>query len=121
MNVDRIRRITVILGGTLSGLAGASLSLGILNVFEQNMTGGQGFIAVALVYFGAWRPAGVLAGALLFGMVNALQLWVQAGSIPIPSEIAVMMPYLLTILVLTVTGAKVRAPSALAKPFEREE
>ncbi|MFN2235253.1 MAG: ABC transporter permease, partial [Anaerolineales bacterium] len=95
------------------------LSIALLNVFQQNMTSGLGFIAVALVYFGAWRPFGVLGGALLFSLVNSLQLWVQVLGIPIPSDIAVMMPYVLTILVLVVTVQRVRAPSALTKPFER--
>jgi simple sugar transport system permease protein len=120
VNVGRIRYFTIILGGTLSGIAGASLSIGLLNVFQQNMTSGAGFIAVALVYFGAWRPVGVLGGALLFSMVNSLQLWIQVKSVPIPSELAVMMPYVLTILVLVATVSRVRAPSALTKPFERE-
>jgi len=121
VSVARVRYFTIILGGTLSGVAGASLSIALLNVFQQNMTSGLGFIAVALVYFGAWRPGGVLLGALLFSMINSLQLWIQVLGIPIPSEIAVMMPYILTILVLVATVSKVRAPSALTKPFEREE
>ncbi len=119
VSVARIRYFTIILGGTLSGLAGASLSIALLNVFQQNMTSGLGFIAVALVYFGAWRPWGVLWGALLFSMVNSLQLWMQVLSIPIPSDIAVMLPYVLTILVLVATVSRVRAPAALTKPFER--
>jgi simple sugar transport system permease protein len=120
VSVARVRYFTIILGGTLSGIAGASLSIALLNVFQQNMTSGLGFIAVALVYFGAWRPWGVMAGALLFSMVNSLQLWIQVLGIPIPSDIAVMMPYVLTILVLVATVSRVRAPSALTKPFERE-
>jgi simple sugar transport system permease protein len=120
VSVARVRYFTVILGGTLSGLAGASLSIALLNVFQQNMTSGLGFIAVALVYFGAWRPLGVLGGALLFSMVSSLQLWIQIKGGAIPSEIAVMMPYVLTILVLVATASKLRAPSALTKPFERE-
>ena len=60
VSVAKIRYFTIILGGTLSGIAGASLSIALLNVFQQNMTSGLGFIAVALVYFGAWRPIGVL-------------------------------------------------------------
>jgi simple sugar transport system permease protein len=120
VSVARIRYFTIILGGTLSGIAGASLSIALLNVFQQNMTSGLGFIAVALVYFGAWRPWGVLGGALLFSFVNSLQLWVQVLGIPIPSDIAVMMPYILTILVLVLTVSRVRAPSALTRPFERE-
>ena len=121
VSVARIRYFTIILGGILSGVAGASLSIALLNVFQQNLTSGLGFIAVALVYFGGWRPWGVLGGALLFSMVNSMQLWVQVLGIPIPSDIAVMMPYVLTILVLVATVSRVRAPSALTKPFERED
>jgi simple sugar transport system permease protein len=120
VSVARVRYFTVIFGGTMSGLAGASLSIALLNVFQLGMTAGQGFIAVALVYFGAWRPWGVLGGALLFSLVNGLQLWIQVLGIPIAPEFAVMMPYILTILVLTASVSKVRAPAALTKPFERE-
>jgi simple sugar transport system permease protein len=121
VSVAGVRYFTIVLGGTLSGLAGASLSIALLNVFQQNMTSGLGFIAVALVYFGGWRPWGVLGGALLFSMVNSLQLWIQVLGIPIPSDIAVMMPYVLTILVLVASVSRVRGPSALTRPFERED
>ena len=120
VSVFRIRYFTLTLGGILSSIAGASLSIALLNVFQQNLTSGLGFIAVSLVYFGGWRPWGVLVGALLFSMVNSLQLWVQVLRIPIPSDIAVMMPYVLTILALVVTTQRVRGPSALTKPFKRE-
>ena len=119
VSVAKVRYLTVTLAGILSGLAGASLSIALLNVFQQNMTSGLGFIAVALVYFGGWRPWAVLLGALLFSMVNSLQLWVQVLNIPIPSDFAVMMPYVLTILALVLTVQRVRSPSALTKPFER--
>ncbi len=119
VSVARVRYFTVIQGGIFSGLAGASLSIALLNVFQQNMTSGMGFIAVALVYFGGWRPWGVLGGALLFSMVSSLQLWMQVKNVPIPSEFAVMLPYVLTILVLVISVSRVRAPSALTKPFER--
>ena len=121
VSVAAVRYTTVIMGGILSGIAGASLSIGLLNVFQQNMTSGLGFIAVALVYFGGWRPLGVLGGALLFSMVNSLQLWMQVLGIPIPSDLAVMLPYILTIVVLALSMSRVRAPSALTKPFERED
>ena len=103
----------------MSAIAGASLSIALSNVFQQNMTSGLGFIAVALVYFGGWRPWGVLLGALLFSMVNSMQLWIQVKGVAIPSDFAVMMPYVLTILALVVTVQRVRSPSALTKPFER--
>jgi general nucleoside transport system permease protein len=120
VSVARTRYFTVIQGGILSAIAGASLSIALLDVFQQNMTSGMGFIAVALVYFGAWRPQGILGGALLFSMVMALQFWIQVKGFNIPSDIAVMMPYVLTILVLVATASKLRAPAALSKPFERE-
>jgi simple sugar transport system permease protein len=121
VSVSGIRYFTVILGGMLSGIAGASLSIALLNVFQVNLTNGLGFIAVALVYFGSWRPAGILFGSLIFSLVNALQVWVQVKRIPIPSDIAVMMPYVLTILVLVFTVKRARPPAALTKPFERGE
>ncbi|HEX2621049.1 MAG TPA: ABC transporter permease, partial [Phototrophicaceae bacterium] len=70
INVARVRYFTVCMGSMAAGLAGASLSIALLRVFQQNLTSGLGFIAVALVYFGRWQPYGVLAGALLFSFVN---------------------------------------------------
>jgi simple sugar transport system permease protein len=84
------------------------------------MTSGIGFIAVALVYFGGWRPAFVLLGSLIFSLVNALQLQFQImDAINIPSDVAVMMPYLLTIVVLIFTAKRARQPTALTKIYER--
>jgi len=122
ISVARIRYITVTLGGALSGIAGASLSIALLNVFQHNLTSGQGFIAVALVYFGGWKPFRVMLGCLLFSMVNALQLWIQVLNIPLPSDIALMMPYVLTIVALMFAARQmVTQPAALTKPFERGE
>ena len=120
VSVGGVRYITVTMGGVMSAIAGASLSIALSNVFQQNMTSGLGFIAVALVYFGGWRPFGVLLGALLFSMVISLQLWFQVLGVGIPSDLAVMLPYILTIVALVLTVQRVRAPSALTKPFERE-
>jgi ABC-type uncharacterized transport system permease subunit len=119
VSVATVRYVTVTLGGIMSGIAGGSMSIGLLNVFQQNMTSGLGFIAVALVYFGGWRPLGVILGALLFSMVSALQLRLQVEGVPIPSDLMVMMPYILTIIALVLTVQRVRSPSALTKPFER--
>jgi simple sugar transport system permease protein len=120
VSVRQVRYVTVTLGGLLSGVAGASMSIALLNVFQQNMTSGLGFIAVALVYFGGWRPRGVLLGALLFSMVSALQLRLQLiPDWPIPSDLMVMTPYIVTIIALVLTMQRVRSPSALTKAFER--
>lgn len=121
INVARVRYMTVILGSMLAGLAGASLSVALLKVFQQNLTSGLGFIAVALVYFGRWRPVGILIGALLFSFVNALQLQVSAIGLDIPSEFAVMAPYVITIIALVFASRQTEKPDALTKPFERGE
>jgi general nucleoside transport system permease protein len=121
VSVDAVRYASVMLGSMLAGIAGASLSIGLLNVFQEEMTNGIGFIAVALVYFGSWKPTGVLLGALLFSGVNALQLWVQVLDLNIPSDIAVMLPYLLTIIALALPFRRAMQPAALTRPFARGE
>ncbi|MCB0238438.1 MAG: ABC transporter permease, partial [Anaerolineae bacterium] len=119
VNVNRVRYFGVIFGAAMAGVAGASLSIGTLNVFQENMTNGIGFIAVALVYFGGWRPLGVLFGSLLFATISALQLWGQVIGLNIPSDLMVMLPYVLTIIVLIFSSGQIRQPAALNKPFER--
>ena len=121
VSVTRVRYTAVTLGGSLAGIAGASLSISLLGIFQENMTNGLGFIAVALVYFGSWRPTGVLLGALLFSIVNALQLWVQVLDLNIPSDVAVMLPYLLTIIALALPFRRASQPAALTRPFTRGE
>lgn len=119
-SVARIRYSTAMLGSTLAGLAGAALAIQ-LGIFQQNLTQGQGFIAVALVFFGAWRPIGVMAGSLLYGMVAATVLtWKTLGIIPqSASDLAAMAPAVLTVLALVVVARRFRQPAALAKPYER--
>lgn len=121
VDVNRVRYFCVCLGAALAAVAGASLSISLLNLFQENLTAGQGFIAVALVYFGGWRPLGIMLGALLFSTVNALQLWMQVLNVPIPSDVAVMLPYILTIVALMFATNRARQPAALNKPFERGE
>lgn len=119
VSVTRVRYATVTLGGMLSGLAGASLSIALLNVFQQNLTSGLGFIAVALVYFGRWQPWGVMLGALIFSFVQALQLQISAIGIDVPDEFAAMSPYVITIIALIFASRQAEKPTALTKPFVR--
>jgi ABC-type uncharacterized transport system permease subunit len=127
VNVVRVRYLTLVFGGMMAGIAGASLSIAALPVFQENMTEGRGFIAVALVYFGGWSPWKVLGGAMLFSMANNLQYWAQNYNVQIfGSSIApnllLMIPYVLTILVLVVARQRSRQePAALTKPFTRGE
>jgi ABC-type uncharacterized transport system permease subunit len=120
LHVNRIRFVAVVVGGVFSGLAGASLSVALLNFFQRNMTAGIGFIAVALVYFGGWRPLGVLVGALLFSTINSLQLQIQTLGVDLPSEFTSMLPYVVTIVVLALGGRRQnQAPAALTRPYTR--
>lgn len=120
VNIKRVRYLAVTVGGMLAGIAGASLSIALLNLFQQNITNGMGFIAVALVYFGRWRPMGIMVGALLFSMVNAFQIWAQVQGIGIPPDFMLMVPYIITIVVLAaMVKQRVRGPAALNTPFER--
>jgi len=121
IDVNRVRYASVCFGAMLAGVAGASISISIVNLFQDNLTAGQGFIAVALVYFGGWTPVGVMLGALLFSVANSLQLWMQVLGVNMPASIANMLPYILTIVALTVTVYRGRAPAALNRPFLRGE
>jgi simple sugar transport system permease protein len=88
-------------------------------MFADNIIAGRGFIAVALVYFGRWSPWGILAGSLLFSMADSVQLWVQVIGINFPYELAVILPYVVTIIALAMTFGRIWAPAALGRPFER--
>jgi len=121
VSVAGIRYATVLIGGALAGAAGAVLSIE-LRIFQQNLTAGAGFIAVALVYFGAWRPLGVMGGALLYGLVNAFVLQAKTlGVIPLAaSDLAATAPAVITVLALVLVAGRHGQPAALSKPFQRE-
>jgi general nucleoside transport system permease protein len=128
LSVAGIRYGWTILGGMLAGLGGAYLSLSYSPGWKENMTAGQGWIAIAMVIFALWNPWRGALGALLFGLVNALQFYCDARQITlIPSTILRMLPYLFTIAVLILvtrsaaTRKKAAAPAALGIPFSREE
>jgi simple sugar transport system permease protein len=120
VSVNGTRVAAIMIGNTMAGLAGAALALE-LGVFQQNLTSGRGFIAIALVYFGAWRPAGVMAGALLFGIVSATVVqWRTVGIVTGGvASLTNMAPAILTILVLVLVSRRIGAPAALTKPFSR--
>jgi ABC-type uncharacterized transport system permease subunit len=120
VSIPRIRYSTVILGSSLAGLAGATLLIQV-GIFQQNLTQAQGFIAVALVYFGAWRPGGVMAGALLYGLTEAVVLtWKGLGIIPLSiSDLAGTAPAVITVLALLTIARRFRQPAALGRPYER--
>jgi general nucleoside transport system permease protein len=100
--VIRVRYLAVLFGGAMSGIAGAYLSTAMTPMWVEGMTTGRGWIALALVVFGSWKPWRVLAGAYLFGSVTVLQLYAQGLGVHIPSEFLSMLPYAATIVVLVV-------------------
>jgi simple sugar transport system permease protein len=120
VGVARTRYATVTIGSTLAGLAGATLLLDV-GIFQQNITNAQGFIAVALVYFGGWRPVGVMLGSLLYGMTQALILsWKGLGIIPVSlSDLAAAPPAVITVVALLTVARRFRQPAALATPYIR--
>jgi simple sugar transport system permease protein len=118
--VERTRAGALLLGGALAGLGGALLPLAHSNTFTEGMTAGRGFIALAVVIFGRWRPAGLLGASLFFGAASALQFRLQARGAGVPYAAFLMLPYLLTLAVLAFTASGARAPADLGRPYERE-
>jgi len=116
----RTRFVALLGGGVLAGLAGAVLSLQQIGTFTDGMTGGRGYMALAAVIVGRWLPLGTLAGCLMFGATEALQLRVQAFNLPVSSYVIQMVPYLAALLVLASLGRTARMPAAIGQPFRRD-
>ncbi len=113
--VDRVRAMAVLVGGALGGLAGGTLVLAQAGTFAEGMSAGRGFIAIAIVVLGRWRPLGVAAGALVFGGASALQFAFQAMGWGAPYQLFLVAPYLLTLAALAGAVSRARAPAALGK------
>jgi ABC-type uncharacterized transport system permease subunit len=120
INVARIRYQNVVLGGIVAGIGGASFTIGSTGQFAPNMTAGLGYIALAAMIFGRWRPFGALGAALLFGFTDALQFTLSVLNVPIPSSFLTMFPYLATILAVAGLVGKVIPPAADGQHYARE-
>jgi simple sugar transport system permease protein len=123
--VIRIRYLAVMFGGACAGLGGAYMAVAYTPLWTEGMTAGRGWIALALVVFATWKPWRVLAGAYLFGGVTLAQFQVQALGATIPSQLLSMLPYLATIVVLTIisrdaTTIRLNAPASLGKPYHAD-
>jgi simple sugar transport system permease protein len=122
INVIRTRYLAVMFGGACAGLAGAQLSLIYTPQWTENMSGGRGWIALALVVFASWRPWRILVGGYLFGAVTILQLHAQALGIGIPAQFLSMLPYAATVVVLIIISHNrrmtlINTPASLGKSF----
>jgi general nucleoside transport system permease protein len=120
ISVIRTRWIAVLLSGTLGGLAGTALSLGVVHTFVDNMTAGRGFIALAAVFFAGWRPLVVLGACALFGAGDAAQLYVNSLGLQWAPQLVAMFPYVITLVVLAGFVGRRPHPAALGHPFSRE-
>jgi simple sugar transport system permease protein len=113
VNVGRLRWMAVLACGALAGIGGAQLTLAGLGTFTQNVTAGRGFVALAAVVFGRWKPAGTLVAVLLFTLTEAVQVRAQLLGIKIPYQFLVMAPYVVTIIALAAFVRRTRAPGSL--------
>jgi len=120
INVYRTRYINVTLAGMVAGFGGAWFTLGSVGRFDENMTGGLGYIGLAAMIFGRWHPFGALMAALIFGFADSLQQKLAIVRTPIPSEFLAMAPYLATIVVVAGFVGRSRPPAADGKPYVKE-
>jgi simple sugar transport system permease protein len=125
LNVSAIRYAATLIGTALAGLGGAVLTTIQLRMFREGITGGRGWIAVALVIFARWQPKLALVGALLFGLADSIQYRIQAlsqverGMGTIPYEFLLMLPYVLTLVVLLYRTGHSEAPAALGRAYDK--
>jgi simple sugar transport system permease protein len=119
INVIRTRYINVLIGGLIAGLGGVWFTLEAVDVFNPGMTNGLGFIGLAAMIFGKWTPFGALIGALIFGLGSSVTTTISLFRPDIPSQIPPMLPYILTIIVLTGVVGRATAPAADGTPYEK--
>jgi general nucleoside transport system permease protein len=123
VRVQLMRYAGVLLSGALAGIGGAYLSIGQSSLFTRNMTAGRGFIALAALIFGKWRPVQTMLACLLFGLTEAVAIQLQGvpiGGREIPNQFIHIVPYVLTIVVLAGFIGQSRAPRSLGIPYQKE-
>jgi simple sugar transport system permease protein len=121
LSVNLIRTLAATFGGMLAGLGGAYLSLALYGLYTDDLSIGLGWMAIAVVVFGKWRPWGVLGGSLIFGAANALQFRLQAMNFPLPYQFLLLLPFAVTLLFVILFVRGEAGPSALTKPYDRSE
>ncbi len=120
VNVFRVQYMSVMVCGIMAGLAGSYLSLCQVSMFVKGMTAGRGFMSLAVMIFGKWKPTGVLLGALLFGFAESLEISMQTAGWGVPTDILLSIPYVITILVLAGFVGKAVAPKQVGKPYIKQ-
>ena len=120
VNVIRARYVAVILSGSLAALGGVYLSLTQVGLFQRGMTDGRGFIALAAMIFGKWRPIPIMAACLLLGFADAFQFRAQAVGLPLPHDLLLALPYLVALFALTTFIGRATAPAAIGRAYVKE-
>jgi ABC-type uncharacterized transport system permease subunit len=120
INVLAVRYRNVILGGAIGGIGGASFTIGSTGQFTAEMTAGLGYVALAAMIFGGWRPLAAAGATLLFGFADSLQSSLGLLNTPIPTDILLMLPYVITIVAVAGLVGRVRPPAADGRPYQRE-
>jgi general nucleoside transport system permease protein len=119
VRVAQLRYAAVVISGALAAIGGAYLSIGQSSLFTRNMVAGRGFIALAALIFGKWRPVQTMLACLLFGFAEGVSIQMQ-GVAPVPVQFIQIIPYVLTIVVLAGFIGQSRAPKALGIPYQKE-
>jgi simple sugar transport system permease protein len=119
VNVLRLRTLAVVFGGIMAGIAGACLTIGDVPTFQEGMSAGRGFIALAIVTSGQWNPYGCLAASVIFGVSEELEIQGQAMGLHVPHDILLAVPYIMTLIILMSGSKFARAPAALGVPYRR--
>lgn len=122
INVNKVRFLTVLLAGVIGGLAGSFYTVGYLGMFTTGIIGGRGWIAFAICFLGNWNPKGAVIGTLVFGLADAVAVYIQSvsGGTVFPNELVIALPYILTI-VLTIGRKSFNVPAKLGVPYAKEE
>jgi ABC-type uncharacterized transport system permease subunit len=120
INVTLYRFMAVLFGGMLAGLAGSIMTLGSAGLFVSDMVAGRGWLAIAIVIFGDWKPGRIVLASLFFGFIDALQMQSQASGIHLPTELFLALPYILTVVALFIGRKRAGAPIALGVAYVRE-
>ena len=122
INVNRVRFLTVLLAGVVGGIAGSFYTLGYLGMFTSGIIGGRGWIAFAICFLGNWNPKGAVIGTLVFGLADAVAVYIQSvsGGTVFPNELIIALPYILTI-VLTISRKSFNVPAKLGIPYAKED
>jgi len=120
LKVERTRFLTILLAGIMCGIGGAFYSIGYLGMFTTTIIGGRGWIAFAICFLGNWKPLGALSGTLIFGLAEAVAIFMQSrGGGVFPNELFIALPYILTI-VLTISRRSFNVPEKLGVAYRKE-